>query len=1324
MAQQDDPLIGRKLHGTIEIVRRIGEGGMGYIYEGYQAHLERKLAVKVMTPEHARNPIASRYFIREAKSASRLRHPHVIQIIDFGREDDEILFIAMEFVPGQPLTELLRGGQGLEPARLVPILEQTLSGLEEAHAHEIIHRDLKPDNLMVEQTRDGDDFVKILDFGIAHQAGAEAREGPLTQQGAVLGTPQYMSPEQARGERVDARSDIFSMGIILYEGLTGALPFTGRSMPAILMAVIDEDPPAPSARRPELDIDPRLEAICLRALKKDAALRYQSAREFRRALEQAAEARARPPEEPEPTAPAARFIFKRPKSVMRARRQVQEEADAASPRRAPRAQASEDALAQARADEQALPHGDTVSAGLGEEDSHVVDVEDLFSQIEGRAAPDLDELAPPIQEDLAPATDASAPAPASEELELPELDAPTLAGEMEALREDLLGERRHVGVLVLHQRTHGGLDAEDLHDVHAALDAQLDQLCEQWRGQVQSRQGGYATLLFGFEAPRSDDIFRTTQAALTLRKQLRKLPDGVGFGLAVGAGEVFGPGGELARASGAPLEVCTDAARRAGDDEILAVGQDLQDRLEATFRLGAQTPSGDRPVLAVLDIEQAQTMQAGDLVGRDDEIATVLGALGRLSRGQGSLLAISGEGGVGKSALIREAISLAQPRDVLVLRARWRQRGAQGLTDLLRQWLIDWLRQLGRTREQLGEALLEQDIAPEYGRLLEALLRDRLRELIGFKGHQRAAAAETDTTRAVEAATRKLLAHLARQRGVLVVLDEIQDLDDPELDGMLHRLSQLTEDHRVLAICAARAMLGEFPPELPGPTSSIHLEPLAPHASLAYLRLRLPESAPEALRQRLVRLSASNPLQLEQLTDYVLDHPEASLEELETSLSQASGVRELMRIRLFGLDRRAQNVLGLLAVLGDGADARAVVDLASPSWEPEQTLQQLYEGGLLEVEETDVSARIYFSPPALGPVVHDSMSRKARRRAHERAARYRREVIRASAKRAPRQEVLGLVRHLDELGEQARAAALLERLARDAALSFEYGAARELLERALTMATLEPAERARLELELARAQHAQGHTREALDRVVALDRQQELPEALSREIRLTLAQLWLEEEDPMLLERMLKKLIGQARKAAHEDPERTWLLVRALGLLAQVHERQRRLPAAMRALLEAIELTERAELSVRENPWGPSLIWEPLNQLGRLRLKDEQREGARKMFRLALNVAREAEDVRGEIAVRANTATLLTLDGKLDGARRQLEVALELAGRLGEVRTLAKLHHNRGMLHLRQHHTRAAREAFEHSLSLSRELDWREGVAMNVQRLRGLEPRA
>ena len=223
-----DSLVGQIIGGRYRITQLLGEGGMGRVYLGEQqmGTNVRKVAVKTLQAQFAKEPQVLARFHRECGTVSELEHPNTIQFFDFGQTPDGQLYIAMEFVQGQSVSDALKQGP-MPPARVVAILGQVCGSLEEAHAHGVIHRDLKPDNIILTQRAGRPDFVKVLDFGIAKRSEAkdQAQEQKLTQQGMVLGTPPYMSPEQFTGKELDPRSDIYSLGVMAYEMLTGRLPF-------------------------------------------------------------------------------------------------------------------------------------------------------------------------------------------------------------------------------------------------------------------------------------------------------------------------------------------------------------------------------------------------------------------------------------------------------------------------------------------------------------------------------------------------------------------------------------------------------------------------------------------------------------------------------------------------------------------------------------------------------------------------------------------------------------------------------------------------------------------------------------------------------------------------------------------------------------------------------------------------------------------------------------------------------------------------------------------------------------------------------------------
>jgi serine/threonine-protein kinase len=285
-AEYEDSLVGRTIAGKYAIVAFLGGGSMGKVYQARQLGLDKPVAVKVMNQKLARDEAFAVRFYREAKAAARLDHPNSTRVLDFGEEPDGLLYIAMEYLDGRDLEQVILRESPLDCRRIAMIANQMLSAIAVAHDVGIIHRDLKPENVMLIRGVDEEgaprEMVKVCDFGIAKLVD-RTTDGPArTTSGLVVGTPEYMSPEQGKGESVDARSDLYSVGVLLYEMITGVVPFVAETPIAIVFRHVTEEPKAPSALRP--DVDARLEQICLRALQKNKDNRFQTAREMRAAL--------------------------------------------------------------------------------------------------------------------------------------------------------------------------------------------------------------------------------------------------------------------------------------------------------------------------------------------------------------------------------------------------------------------------------------------------------------------------------------------------------------------------------------------------------------------------------------------------------------------------------------------------------------------------------------------------------------------------------------------------------------------------------------------------------------------------------------------------------------------------------------------------------------------------------------------------------------------------------------------------------------------------------------------------------------------------------
>ena len=278
-APQND-LVGQVIADRYHVVKKLGAGGMGQVYLAEHVKMGRRSAIKVMNPSMVHDPDAVARFNREASNASRITHPNVCAIYDFGETADGVIYLAMEFIEGESLTALIERDGALVVPRAADIFLQVAEALQAAHDLGIAHRDLKPDNIMLVRGRDGRDVVKVVDFGIAKAISGDEAGQKVTKTGLVVGTPEFMSPEQLSGDKVDGRSDLYSLALVLYQMLTGKLPFQAESAQEIMVKRLTDEPAPLTVTRPDLTFPNGLQQTFDTALARMPAERYQQVSKY------------------------------------------------------------------------------------------------------------------------------------------------------------------------------------------------------------------------------------------------------------------------------------------------------------------------------------------------------------------------------------------------------------------------------------------------------------------------------------------------------------------------------------------------------------------------------------------------------------------------------------------------------------------------------------------------------------------------------------------------------------------------------------------------------------------------------------------------------------------------------------------------------------------------------------------------------------------------------------------------------------------------------------------------------------------------------------
>jgi serine/threonine-protein kinase len=286
--QDYSKLVGETLDLRYVVTRKIGEGGMSFVYLADDVIRKESVAIKILSPALSQDRTAMARLRREAELGGRLEHPNVCHIIRLGETSNGLVYVVMPFVQGELLCDVTNHARQLPLDVTVRYITDIAAGLQVAHELGIVHRDLKPENIMISRNPDGSERAIVMDFGLAKERQVSAEIKKLTATGIVLGTPEFMSPEQLRGKPLDPRTDVYSLGLMTYEMLTGTLPFIGRTQQEIMIARLRSEPTPIRAARPDLNFPAAVERVMLKSMEREPADRYQSAPEFATALADAA----------------------------------------------------------------------------------------------------------------------------------------------------------------------------------------------------------------------------------------------------------------------------------------------------------------------------------------------------------------------------------------------------------------------------------------------------------------------------------------------------------------------------------------------------------------------------------------------------------------------------------------------------------------------------------------------------------------------------------------------------------------------------------------------------------------------------------------------------------------------------------------------------------------------------------------------------------------------------------------------------------------------------------------------------------------------------
>ncbi|QDG54188.1 tetratricopeptide repeat protein [Persicimonas caeni] len=1291
--KSDDPFIGRRLKGTYELEKKVGEGGMGNVYVATQYPLEREVAVKILKLSDS-NPEGEHYFMREVKAINMLRHPNIINVVDFGKDEQTgTLFLVMEFLPGQTLKRIIKKEFPLDPVRICQIGIQTLNALESAHEAGIVHCDLKPANIMVERVAGQNDFIKVLDFGIAKVKEPGMEVGPYTQQGNIVGTFDYMSPEQIMRKDLDGRSDLWSLGVILYEMLTRKRIFHDKDAVSIIGRVMQMPLQPPSSH---VDGVPKiLDQIVMKAMERNLNERFKSADHMRKALQKAA-------------------------------RQLEEHGPAGG------GFDLYDDTGNTGAGTGSLADSGLVQGQSGNlQSSQMLSRSGTMNRTGHTGPADTGETS---------ATSASALFTRSGSFgsDTGRMGTSVAAGtsvldqtfSVEELKGSLLGEKRKVAVLALKQRSkkREGVDAEELARRSRQEAAVVKEVVDHFDGEIDSFLGGTFTILFGARRARVGDNVRALECAVEIQKRLRELPHGaehIGIGLVYGDVSI-----SKAKDGNAYGDAIDRAISIAGKSTQAAVYADesIADATRSQVKFDAPRNIGGKEAAEVLKITKtAATMEAEDEELDDLDIYVPRpGVYDQLSRRAadvknkvGGGVAILGEMGVGKSKFIEKYVEAQGD-------GKW-QAFMVGEDESQRQQALApvrvWIRKIAETYrdpsrlvrkacESIGLTQHVDDVVALY------LEKDLSGREITVPWHS-----QQEFSHFTAALLHKMVRFALKKGPVILAIDDVPVDDEPTvefLDGLISRIQKMP----VMVLVTRRIHASIRDHGLPGNFEVLQLGGFTESESKQFISQLLGHTPPMRMVQQLHMRSSGNPVFLKELVRSIRRNsgPEGLMDI--DGLDQAGvplSLHELLAERVDNLTDELRDLLRLASVLGESFREEWFFQITPSHLNPRQNLEELVAHNMLSARYDSVGRiNLAFNPRALRKIVYDRLPDETRIEIHSRVIEFLESAPEVAAV-DPIEVPLMLAFHYRSV-EGLEGAAYYLRQGGEMLLDFyDYAGAIEHFEEAIdlldesgTAATAEV--RVKVQTQLLVALRESGRIEDAQRMIEDLPELEHLPEECHDDLLYEIGMTGLEAGSIDKSIHALQRLNERAVEKGDLKSE-----VKALLAIAQVFEKQNQLGQAADVLIQVPQKVEQIGQLDLSDPDDRKLFWTAYNQLGTLFIRQKNFQKAQQFLNTALQRAQQIEDHRGLVRVLSNLGALCLSMRDVKRAENYFDNARKAAEGVGDLLNQSRILTNQGITSMQTNQLEKSKKYFKKARSIAEEIGWYEGLAelsIHIKRLK------